>query len=150
MEMSQTNAVQRESESSQSSQQGLEQTPLVETITGIIGLLLVLMTIGYLVYQGFQPQEPPEIVVAATKVITQKTGYLVEITVMNHGDKTAAGLVVTGELMPKNSENNQSVESSEVTFDFVPPHSQRQGGLFFSHSPLEYDLKLYAGGYIAP
>jgi uncharacterized protein (TIGR02588 family) len=142
--------------SRKSSQQGQQETPFSEMVIGVLGLLLVLATIGYLLYQGFQVQDSPEIVLEVDSVIAQETGYLVEITVTNQGGQTAAGLVVTGNLLPKQtsgdsaSSNDQPVESEQVTFDFVPPRSYRQGGLIFSYNPLDYDLELNAGGYTKP
>ena len=41
-------------------------------------------------------------------------------------------------------------ETSRVVFDYVPGHSVRQGGLFFTRDPRTGHLTLRARGYSAP
>ena len=41
-------------------------------------------------------------------------------------------------------------EASEVTLDYLPPRSDREGGLFFAHDPRAGDLQLRAKGFARP
>jgi uncharacterized protein (TIGR02588 family) len=66
--------------------------------------------------------------------------------VINEGGTTAAGLTVEGELR----DGTESVETSDSTIDYVPSHSERQGGLFFTLDPGEYEVQLRAKGYEMP
>ncbi len=141
----------------QSRQEKSKDTPLSEKVIGAIGLLLVLCTVGYLLYESLQTEGPPEIVLTATNVIAQEHNYLVEVTVFNRGEQTVQSLSVTGTLVPRGTSSDEQsnsessvVESNEITFDYVPHRSRRQGGIIFSHDPRQYDLKLEAGGYLTP
>lgn len=58
----------------------------------------------------------------------------------------AAPLAVEGKLTGENGR----VEMGETIIDYVPSHSYRQGGLFFSQDPRKYPLQLRAKGYAAP
>ena len=42
------------------------------------------------------------------------------------------------------------VETSEMSFKFLPPRSPRKGGLYFSRDPRQFSLRLTALGYEAP
>ena len=69
-------------------------------------------------------------------VLAAQRGYLVKIWVLNYGGSTATKLTVTGEL----KDQTGSVETSAITFDYVPAHSQREGGLFFTRDPQQFDM----------
>ncbi len=73
-------------------------------------------------------------------------GYLVEVRLRNVGDATAAKLKVRGLLM----NGQQAVEDSEATFDYLPRRSEREGGLFFTNNPQDYQLVIRAEGYEKP
>ena len=126
-----------------------QETSRSELVIGAIGLLLVLAIIGFLVYEGFRTAEPPDIIVGVTNISDNGTYYLVEISVSNQGGHTAEELMVKGELLPQDS-SSQPVETAEITFSYVPPNSQRQGGLLFTHNPQDYRLKLRPSSYTNP
>ena len=42
------------------------------------------------------------------------------------------------------------IETSEATMDYLPPGSEREGGLFFSRDPRRYEVRLRAKGYVDP
>ena len=73
-------------------------------------------------------------------------GYLVKFRVKNTGDQTAASLTVEGEL--KNGA--EIVETSAATLTYAPSHSEREGGLFFSKNPNQYQLEIRSKGYEKP
>jgi uncharacterized protein (TIGR02588 family) len=111
------------------------------------GLLLVAGTVAFFLYQAFTGGDAPaEIVIETGEVVSNAGGYLVPIEVTNHGDEVAAGLVVEGTLM----DGETPVETSTMTFDYVPVGSIRNGDLIFREDPREYELEVQARGYALP
>lgn len=134
-------------------QQGSSRTPFVEKVIGTLGLLLVLLVTSYLIFLGSKSDEPPELIVEPLRTVPQDGNYLVEIQVRNIGGRTAQEAVIEGRLMPKGSTGNKDAkprETSETTFSYAPPSSERRGGLFFQHNPQDYELELRAKSYICP
>jgi uncharacterized protein (TIGR02588 family) len=89
---------------------------------------------------------PPDVSVKIQSVLPTQNGFRVEFRVVNAGGGAAKGLNVAGELRV----GDDVVETSETTIDYVPSHSERQGGLFFTLDPHLYDLQLRAEGYETP
>jgi uncharacterized protein (TIGR02588 family) len=79
-------------------------------------------------------------------VTPTRNGYVVTFRATNQGDVTAADLMVEGELLS----GAEIVERSSAALSYVPPRSQRLGGLFFTRDPRTLDLKLRATGYEQP
>ena len=122
----------------------------------------------------------PAVAPGGLTVLEAPGGYVVEITAANTGGATAQGVMIEGELREKGPSpgtvqqgngNRQSsaggggqqsgmsggqqgrgkvVEKSSTTIQWVPAHAERQGGLFFSRNPLDYELKLRPQGYERP
>jgi uncharacterized protein (TIGR02588 family) len=123
------------------------QVPLLEWIVAGLGALLVAGTIGYLVFQAFgRDQTPPDLEVVALRVLALEHGHLVQFRTLNHGSEPAAQLLVEGELAGPDG----PLETAEATLDYVPPRSQREGGLLFSRDPRAFELRLRAKGYAKP
>ena len=123
-------------------------TPALEWAAAGIGLLLLLAllaTIGLEAISG-ETDEPPAIAVTAGLVAAAPGGYLVEIEATNASGATAASVEVEGALMA----GGAAVETSSLTFDYVPGHSRRKGGLFFAEDPRRHRLELRALGYQEP
>jgi uncharacterized protein (TIGR02588 family) len=89
---------------------------------------------------------PPQVAVYTDAIFPLDHGYLVQIRAVNQGGTTAAQLAVEGKLTGENGR----AETSETVIDYVPSHSYRQGGLFFSQDPRKYPLQLRAKGYAEP
>jgi uncharacterized protein (TIGR02588 family) len=129
------------------SEAGGKKTPVAELIVGSSGLLLVLGVFGFLGYQEItQEQSPPDITLHVEAIQPARSGYLMMIRAKNHGSVTAAGLVVRGTLR----DGNATVETSHMRFLYVPPDSERKGGLYFSHDPRTLDIVLQPEGYERP
>jgi uncharacterized protein (TIGR02588 family) len=121
--------------------------PLWEWILASIGLMLVVGSIGLMSYEAIAgDSSPPDIMVRVDAIHATREGYLVTIRVFNRGGSTAAGVMVKGTL----KRDTESVEISEIIIDYMPSHSERNGGLFFSKDPQQFDLELRANGYQAP
>lgn len=128
-------------------QQTHEKTTLLEWVVALSGAALVVGTIGYLVYYGLTyPETPPNVTVTYTSSSTLPGGHLIEFTAENHGNTTAAGLLITGTL----SDGGRTIEESEATLDYMPQQAKRTGGLIFHENPAQFDLRLEASGYSTP
>ncbi len=126
---------------------GARGTPLLEWMAGGLGLLLVLLTAGVVGHEAlFGDPSPPAITVEARQVHAVKDGWLVEIEVINSGGSPAAQVAVEGELILA----GKDPEMAEASFDYVPDHSRRRGGLFFADDPRGGQLSLRAKGYVEP
>ena len=124
-----------------------ERTPLLEWLAAGLGLVLALGVLSFVGYHAIWGAEsPPQVVVEARQVRPFEGGYLVEIRAANRGGSTAAQVRVEGELR----ENGRVVETGGTMFPFVPPESERQGGLFFQRDPRRLELEVRAVGYTRP
>lgn len=122
-------------------------TSALEWGAATMGAILLLGVIGYMSYCGItQPDGPPKIALRQGPTHRAPGGFLVEFTARNEGNKTAATLKVTGQLL----DGERVVEKSEATFDYVPEQSERIGGLFFTQDPSRHELRLRSEGYSAP
>jgi uncharacterized protein (TIGR02588 family) len=124
--------------------------PFWEKAVGVVGLFLVLGILGFFIYQGFQPDTPPEIVIEIEQIVANGGGYLVQFHALNRGSATAAGVLVEGTLSEAANPTGEPVATSQVTFDYIPAYSTRQGGLFFQANPEQYQLQIQVKGYLEP
>lgn len=121
--------------------------PLLEWIFATAGAVIVVGMMSFNVVQALKNDDaPPDIQVGVEELLKTSQGFLVQIKASNIGGTSAAGVMIEGIL----SENGKELETSEVTFDYVPPHSRQKGGLFFAHDPKQYELKLRVLGYQDP
>ena len=119
----------------------------MEWFLALLGLMLVVLTVGWIVWRGVTRESaPPQVSLQAQSAVDTGKGYLVQVQAINHGSKTAADVKVTGTLSNARGE----VETTEMTFKFLPPRSPKQGGLFFIQDPRTLKLELSAKGYEAP
>jgi uncharacterized protein (TIGR02588 family) len=124
-----------------------DEIPSGEWAVALLGVVLVVGALGFLGYEAVTRQDsPPDITVQVDSISPTRTGYLVQIRVLNHGGATAAALKVEGVLVDEAG----SGETSETTIAYVPAHSERKGGLFFTKDPRQFGLRLRAQGYEAP
>jgi uncharacterized protein (TIGR02588 family) len=122
--------------------------PLLEWISAAVGLVL---TLGIVVLIGKEwlngeTGQPPAIEVVAGRVTPVQAGFVVEVTAINHSGGSAAGVEVEGALMS----GATPVETSGLTFDYVPGRAERKGGLYFTQDPRRHRLQVRALGYQEP
>ena len=118
-----------------------------EWAVAAVGALLVLSVVGLMLYEALtEPSTPPQIEVSVDTIVQNEYGYVVQFQARNHGQITAAGLVVEGEL----KSDTGTVEKAQVTIDYVPSESRRKGGLLFTHDPRRYTVSVSAKGYDVP
>ena len=122
--------------------------PLLEWVAAAIGLLLTLGIIGFIGWQAITgPDEaPPQISVEAGPLTPYGAGYVVEFIARNRSSTTASAVEIEGKLMDGSTEK----ATSSATLSYVPGHSERRGGLFFSEDPRRYRLELRPLGYSRP
>jgi uncharacterized protein (TIGR02588 family) len=126
----------------------VETSPMTVKVIAALGLLFTLAAIGHLMYQAAtKSPTPPTVEFTVDGVASSGAGYVVTFRVFNHGSITAELLSVRGLLLDA---DQQPVETSEMTFDYLPPGGTRHGGLFFASNPADYDLDLRALGYQQP
>jgi uncharacterized protein (TIGR02588 family) len=123
--------------------------PFWESAIGVLGVVLVLSVIGFLLFEQGQASQPPNLWVYSERTIVLENGYLVQIQTYNSGGQTAAEVVVEGSLK-QSPEDNEPIDSAQITLDFVPPDSSRAGGLIFRENPDDYVLDLRVKGYVKP
>jgi uncharacterized protein (TIGR02588 family) len=122
-------------------------TPLLEWIVGTLGAILVGAAIAFLLYHSLvRDRTPPDIRVVAERVLDLQNGYLVQFHAFNEGHSAAAAVTIEGALVGPDGE----VEISEVVVDYLPPRSDRGGGLLFESDPRAGALTLRAKGYAKP
>jgi uncharacterized protein (TIGR02588 family) len=121
--------------------------PMLEVIVGGLGALLVGGAIAFLVYHSLlRDRTPPDVRVVAERVLDLADGYLVQFRAFNEGGSVTAAVTIEGELAGPDGQT----EVSEVVLDYLPPRSDREGGLWFSQDPRTGELSLRAKGYAKP
>jgi uncharacterized protein (TIGR02588 family) len=121
--------------------------PFWEWVCATIGFVLVAGTVAFLGNEALQGRNrPPDISIRTDEIVSLERGFLVRITAVNHGDRTAASVKVEGELRTDAS----TVETTEMTFQYVPGRSERKGGLFFVQDPRRLQLVVTPRGYEEP
>jgi uncharacterized protein (TIGR02588 family) len=128
-------------------QEKIKDAPLWMWGIAFLGLALVLGSIVFMLYEAAAgDSSPPDVTVRVDAILSTRNGFLVKFQAVNEGGSTAEGLTVEGELR----KGTESVETSNTTLEYVPSHSEREGGLFFTVDPRRYELQLRAKGYEKP
>jgi uncharacterized protein (TIGR02588 family) len=115
---------------------------------GLIGLALVLGSTGFMLYEAATgDSSPPDVTLHVSSIVSTRSGYLVTFRAVNAGGSTAEGLTVEGVLRRS---GNETVETSGTVIEYLPGHSEREGGLFFTADPRQHEMQLRAKGYEKP
>lgn len=124
-----------------------KKTPIWEWIIAVVGLILVVGAISTTLYRAVTEEStPPILEISVEAIVPTSNGFLVEFRVKNTGNQTAAALTIEGEL----KRGEESVETSTVSLAYAPANSRREGGLFFTKNPNEFELNIRALGYEKP
>lgn len=120
---------------------------VLEWVVGGVSALLVLAMMGFILYRALTAaSEEPDLHVVAQEIGPADEGFRVGFVAFNRGSGTAAGVTVEGRI----EDGGATIETHRVTIDYVPAQSERHGGLFFSHDPRRYRLRIEATGYADP
>ena len=118
-----------------------------EWIAAGIGVVLLLVAIGQLLVSALgRDKTPPDIVLTVERVMEGSESFIVTIRASNHGDAAAAEVEIEGTLRLEDG----TTETSTLTLDYLPPRSERSGGLLFSDRPDAGELILRARGFASP
>lgn len=113
----------------------------------VLGLLLVAASISFMLYEAIAGDSThADITVQVDATVPTRNGYLVKFRAVNVGGSTVEGLTIEGVLR----NGSEVLETSDTVLEWVPAHSEREGGLFFSADPRQYQLQLRAKGYENP
>lgn len=128
--------------------QATTDTPLLEWVAAGIGLLLILSLIAVIGREAISGENKklPAIEIAVRGIAPAGANYVVEIEALNRSGGTAAAVAIEATL----KRGGTTVETSTITFDYVPGHSKVAGGIFFSRNPSGYTLDVRALGFQAP
>lgn len=125
----------------------VSEIPPLEWAVAAIGLALVVATAVLLVVQGYSNGgSPPDIALRVESISKLNNGYVATVKAMNVGGAAAADVRVEGELVGASG----VAEKSEMSFQYLPPHSEREGGIFFTKDPRQFEVRLTAKGYESP
>ena len=117
-----------------------------EWVAAGVATAMVISMVVTLLLAGRQEQTPPRFAVTIESVAAAGPDFLVQFAIRNDGHKTAAQVIVEGQL----EGGEASPETSSVTFDYVPGGSVRRGGVLFRHDPRSGQLTLRALGFREP
>jgi uncharacterized protein (TIGR02588 family) len=119
----------------------------IEWLTGAVCAVLVAGMIGWIGYEAVTGLEGrPEL---STRIVHQEKagdGQRVVFLIENTGARTGAGVVVEGQIR----DGDTVLETSEVTFDYVPAHSSVSGAMLFQSPPDAGRLQIRPTGYSDP
>lgn len=133
--------------SSGKKEERIQDAPLWMWGIALLGLVLVLGSIVFMLYEAITGDtSPPDVAVRLESVEDAGSGFLVMFRAINDGGSTAAGVTIEGTLM----NGTEEVETSNTTIEYLPSHSERKGGLFFTLDPRQYELELRATGFEEP
>jgi uncharacterized protein (TIGR02588 family) len=118
-----------------------------EWVIAIVGALLVVSTLSYLIYfEASTSSRPPQVTIDWPVIMRSGDKYLVSFIARNQSSATAAGLRIRGELR----QDGRIVESSELSFDYLPGFSDRQGYFYFEQDPSVGELHVFPLSYVEP
>ena len=124
-----------------------QSTSAWEWAIAIVGALLVVSTVGYLIYfEASTSSRPPQVTIDRPVITRSGDKHLVSFIARNQSSATAAGLQIRGELR----QDGRVVESSELSFDYLPGFSERQGYFYFEQDPSVGELDVYPLSYVEP
>lgn len=95
----------------------------LQGLCALIGLAVILGVIGTLARAVVVEARPPDLIVQAESVRRGAGGWVMDVTVVNRGDLTAAAVEVEGV---------SGSETANATLDYVPGHGSKAAALVFT------------------
>ena len=121
--------------------------PFWEWAIAGVGLVLLLASVAYFAwFAGSGPVATPAPRIEVTGIEQQGARYVVLVRVRNPSRSPVAELKVTGTL----KRQGNAVEETETQFAFIPGASLREGALFFTRNPREFELELAPKSFQKP
>lgn len=123
------------------------QVPWLEWVASGIGLMMVIGIFSAIGWQAFDSAgTPPAITVEVETVAPVEGGYRVLFRARNSTGEAAAQVEIEGRVTTAGAGD----ETSRAVLDYIPGHSTRRGGLFFTHDPQTGKLAVRATGFAEP
>ena len=121
--------------------------PPAEWAIALVGAVLTLGAIAYLTVMAFRgSNRPPDVVVEMIGVEQVSAGWLVRIRATNRGDEAVADVAIEGVAR----RGGPGEERIELTLDYLPAQSSREGGMYFRVDPRREAVDVRATGYREP
>ena len=117
-----------------------------EWVAAGVAAVMVISMVVTLLLAGRREQTPPRFAVTIDSVAASGPDFLVQFSIRNDGRRTAAQVIVQGELQ----RDDASPETSSIIFDYVPGGSVPRGGVLFRHDPRAGQLTLRPLGFREP
>lgn len=112
-----------------------------------ISLALVVGALGFLGYDALTTgEDPPIIEVRLGSPQAREYNYLVPVTVINHGDGTAEGVLIEVTL----ERDGEELESGAFEIPFLPRNSTGEGWVTFTVDPASASMTAHVRGYEKP
>lgn len=122
-------------------------TSALEWAIAALGALIVIGAGAVLLHEGLgEPSSPPRLEAIVDSVVATAGGQLVLVRVHNHGQQTAAAVMIEGEL----TRGGESFEKAQATIGYVPAESSRPAGLLFKNELSAYTLHVRPIGFDLP
>lgn len=119
----------------------------VEWLTGLVSAILIVAMLGWVGWEAVSEDDmAPEFGIEITARSAVEGGYRVEFDIINTATRTAAAVMVRGEMR----DGDNVIEQADISFDYVPAQSKASGALFFTHDPDQAQLTIRAIGYTDP
>lgn len=122
--------------------------PLAEWVSFGVAAAVLFAVAGLVIYLWVAvPATPPAVSVTRAGPVRREGGqFYIPFRITNSGGLTADAVVVRAEL----AMGDQTVEESELVFDFLSGGEAEEGAFIFTHDPAEGQLELRVGGYRLP
>lgn len=119
----------------------------IEWMVFVAGILLVGGVLAFLIYDGATLGDaPPNVEARMGDARTSAHGFVVPVTLENHGDRTAEG--VTVEVTLQGADGVE--EKGEFQVAFLPRRSTREGYVTFHRDPRAGRVEARVLGYEQP
>lgn len=118
----------------------------LETLAAWLSGFLVAAVTVILIWEQTQIEDPPAFVLEQREIREAAGAHYLTVRLHNRGDKPAQQVEVQAEL----TRDRQKVDEAQVTIDWAPGRSHRDGTLVFREDPRKGQLELHVTGYAEP
>jgi uncharacterized protein (TIGR02588 family) len=119
----------------------------IEWITGVASSVVVFVILSWVGYEAItQETAPPQLFVQLETNSEKETGHEVRFSVANRSDRTAASVIVRGEVIDAGA----VLESAEMVLEYVPAHSQTRGAFIFRNDTKNREVRILPRAYTEP
>lgn len=119
----------------------------IEWVTAIVSTLIVAAVLGWVGWRAVSEEKvPPAFRIEITERMPVEGGYRIRFDVSNSANRTAAAVVVRGEVM----DGDAAIEQADVTFDYVPAQSKASGAILFAREPRQDQIRLRTISFTDP